>query len=225
MKKKFVFTLIAYLFLFCKLYSQENVELWNGFCSGMSPNQVRSLIAQKITVTKIKESEDKYFMNGTQYIGGEYSPKFTRPYTKKIEIRTNAREFYQDDFFSDQIIFYFANNELYHVCVLYNLTGNEIYENLCNKYQTPYKTEERSFYNNYNDFYPSAYHYEYFWKKENFNVYFLNYAENYKTSFYYVHFFDSNYKERYDSEKNQKEENLKQQQEIENQENLKKMVF
>jgi len=213
--KKIIF--IFLLFISSKCFS---IEIWNGFYSGMNTQEVKNLIKEKILVKNLSED---FVRNPKNY------PKFDEVginYTSKLKIKTNDIKFYQDEYgFDYQLTFYFIENELYHIKILYNLTGDEILQCLRNKYKNPSNVKKEPVYLGWNDLYPAGYNYKYSWKNESNYIEFLNSANDYKSSQNTVSFVDLSYKEIQIQKLKQEQEILKNKETLEKEQILNNAIF
>ena len=217
MKIKSIIYPLIFLLFSTKCFSSE---LWNGFCSGMNSQEVKNLIKEKISIKNLSED---FIRNPKNYPKEDEIGIY---YTSKLNIKTTEKEFYQDEYgFDYQLTFYFIDNELYHVKILYNLTGNEILQCLKNKYKNPSNVEKEPFYLGWNDLYPAGYNYKYSWKNERNYIEFLNTANDYKNSQNIVSFVDLSYKENQNQKLKQEQELLKEKEALNKQQILNNSVF
>lgn len=133
--KKIIYCLIL-VFLRLNVYS---AELWLGFTEGMTVAEVKKRVPLIVTDPKFyedKDSGDIYQWDGP--IGWEM------PYTSCLAVSTKNDFFMQKTSYGwsadRQMIFYFRDNKLYHIQVLFNLYGNDILKNLTKTYGQPTTT-------------------------------------------------------------------------------------
>lgn len=194
------------LSVFGLMFAEKN-ELWNGFYEDMTPSQVSARVREILRPTKVNDviKGENAGRNDFNYNEGEIDI----PYTRFIEVKTNLEEYMQKTYYGMsplyQIRFCFYENKLFHIQVLYNLSGNDVVKQLQKKYGECVQRTKRSF----EDMFGShTYYYEYIFKSANSATFvrYLNYSEETLSDYYFVHYYNPKYKIEYEKQMSEKKE-------------------
>lgn len=200
MKKIIIFLI---LFVFVSIIFAERNELWNGFYEDMTPSQVSARVKEVLHPIKINDviKGENAGRDDFNYNEGDID----MPYTRFIEVKTNNEAYMQKTYYgmspSHQIRFCFYENKLFHIQVLYNLTGNDVVAQLRKKYGECIQKTKVVF----EDW---SYCYEYVFKSANSETFvrYLNYGETVYYDSYFVHYYNPKYKSEYEKQMLEKKE-------------------
>lgn len=191
-------------------------ELWNGFYEGMTPNQVKSRLSTIMKVRWIRDIKNERF--SLPWIAEV--DDWEMPYDRVFEVETDETQYLN---INGEPKFYFNENKLYHIHIYYNLTGDEIYQKLFEKYGKPQKVIPKKIFSSFGtlESLNVKYNYTYIWEKNNEDTYihYHNIQPKEKTYLNVVHFYNPKNKKKYDILSAQEEKRKEKQQMIE------KMVF
>lgn len=181
------------------IFAEKN-ELWNGFYEEMTPSQVMMRAKEILKPMDIDDSNNYTFKRNEYYFYNKDSD-YDRPYTRCIKIKTKLEEYMQITSYNSepsyQIGFYFFNDKLFHVQVLYNLYGNDIMKNLQKKYGEYKKKIKRE-----HDFWGYSYDYEYIFKSLDSEtlIRYYNAYESQLHEYAFVDYYNPKFKAEYDKQ-------------------------
>jgi hypothetical protein len=142
MKKIIVFSAV---FLYLITLPVFGVELWNGFTSDMTREDVIARAKETLDIRRIVKEEESSYMILDSFSGGIY----IHPDTKILEIDSSSIFYRQDTDNSDDdlgnIIFHFYNKKLFAVEICWAENSEESYTDLINLVKDLYGEPSDSF--------------------------------------------------------------------------------